>query len=156
MFTCRACSLEGALVNVLSLLAVLTRVFQVNQMRSFDSDVVVDMVVSFSSLPLGVERQALHTPSPAASSTTAAGTSEEEGLHTALFLTLSRWPSCSSPGTSEEEGLAPLPSSSHCRWVLRRKRDRPSSSQRPPVPRRRKDRPSSSHRRCVPHASCQG
>ena len=67
------------------------------------------MVVSFSSLPLGVERQALHPPSPAASSTTAAGTSEEEGLHTALFLTFSRWPSCSSPRTSEEEGLAPPP-----------------------------------------------
>ena len=28
-----------------------------------------------------MERQALHPPSPAASSTTAAGTSEEEGLH---------------------------------------------------------------------------
>ena len=40
------------------------------------------MVVSFSSLPLGVGRKALHTPSPATSSTTAAGTSEEEGLHT--------------------------------------------------------------------------
>ena len=73
------------------------------------------MVVSFSSLSLGVERQALHRPRPAASSATAAGTSEEEGLHTALFLTFSRWPSTSSPGTSEEEGLAPLPSSSHCR-----------------------------------------
>ena len=40
------------------------------------------MVVSFSSLPLGVGRKALHPPSPAASSTTAAGTSEDEGLHT--------------------------------------------------------------------------
>ena len=98
------------------------------------------MVVSFSSLPLGVEGQALHHPSPAASSTTAAGTSEEEGLHTALFLTFSRWPSTSSPGTSEEEGLAPLPSSSQRRWV----------------PRRRRDRPCSSHRRCVLHAYGRG
>ena len=39
------------------------------------------MVVSFVSLPLGVGRKALHLPSPAASSTTAAGTFEEEGLH---------------------------------------------------------------------------
>ena len=123
---------------------------------SICSDVVVDMVVSFSSLPLGVERQALHLPSPAASSTTASGTSEEEGLHTALFLTLSRWPSTSSPGTSEEEGLAPLPSSSHCRWVLRRRRDRPSSSQSQRVLPRRKNRPSSSHRRCVLHAYGRG
>ena len=118
--------------------------------------VVCPIVVSFMSLPLGVERQALHPPSPAASSTTTASTSEEEGLHTALFLTFSRWPSTSSPGTSEEEGLAPLPSSSHCRWVLRRRRGRPSSSQRPRVPRRRKDRPSSSHRRCVLHEYGQG
>ena len=39
------------------------------------------VVVSFIALPLGVERKALHPPSPGASSTTAAGTSEEEGLH---------------------------------------------------------------------------
>ena len=33
------------------------------------------------ALPLGVGRKALHLPSPAASSSTTAGTSEEEGLH---------------------------------------------------------------------------
>ena len=33
------------------------------------------------ALPLGVGRMALHFPSPAASLTMAAGTSEEEGLH---------------------------------------------------------------------------
>ena len=181
----RACSLENALVNVLSLPAVLTRAFQVvfggthmvsrfchflvGRTRSPDfvilsffaeSTVRVGLVhlVVFGERLLvvrltgGGETGSPPPPSPTASSTTAAGTSEEEGLHTTLFLTFSRWPSCSSPGTSEEEGLAPLPSSSHCQWVPRRKRDMQSSSQRPPVPRRRKDRPSSSHRRCVLHA----
>ena len=86
-------------------------------------------------------------PSPTASSSAAAGTSEEEGLHTTLFLTFSRWPSCSTPGTSEEEGLAPLPSSSHCRFVPRRERDRPSPSHQRRLPQRRRDRPSSSQQR---------
>ena len=39
------------------------------------------VVVSFMALPLEVGRKALRPPSPAASSTTAVGTSEEEGLH---------------------------------------------------------------------------
>ena len=71
-------------------------------------------------VPLGVERKALRLPSPTASSTTAAGISEEEGLHTCplphnlsgnlgggrigtspFLLTL---PVC----TSEEEGQALL------------------------------------------------
>ena len=55
--------------------------FQMLISRQTLRQVVVDMVVSFSSLPLGVERKALHPSSPAASSTTTAGTSEEEGLH---------------------------------------------------------------------------
>ena len=62
----------------------------------------------FLALPLGVGRKA-HPSSPAASSSTAAGTSEEEGLHAYPLPHISRWPSTSSPGTSEEEGLAPSP-----------------------------------------------
>ena len=46
-----------------------------------------------------------------------------------LFLTSSVCASTMSLCSSEEEGLAPLPSSSQCRGVLRRRRDRPSSSQ---------------------------
>ena len=83
-----------------------------------------------------------------------------------LFLTSSV---CTSPltlRTTEEEGLAPLPSSSQCRGVLRRRRDwlsssycrfvprrdkdRPSPSQLRRLPRRRRDRPSSSQCRYVP------
>ena len=59
----------------------------------------------FSGTPLGVERQALHSPGPAASSTTAASTSKEEGLHAAVFLTTSASTSATSLCTSEEEGL---------------------------------------------------
>ena len=43
---------------------------------------LMSLLVVSLSLPLGVERKALRPPSPTASSTTAAGTSEEEGLHT--------------------------------------------------------------------------
>ena len=39
------------------------------------------MVVCVLALPLGVGRQALHHPSPAATSALAAASSEEEGLH---------------------------------------------------------------------------
>ena len=42
-----------------------------------------------------------------------------------------------------------LPSSSHCRGVLRRRRDRPSSSQRRRVLRRRRDKPASSYSRAL-------
>ena len=84
-------------------------------------------------------------PSPTASSSTTAGTSEEEGLHTTLFLTCSRWPSCSTPGTSEEEGLAPLLSSSHCRYVPRRERDRAFSLTSTAATSEEEDRTSSSH-----------
>ena len=66
----------------------------------------------------------------------------------ALFLTSSVCTSMSLC-SSEEEGLAPLPSSSQCRGVLRRRRDRPSSSQFRRVLRRARDRPSSSQCRCV-------
>ena len=65
----------------------------------------------------------------------------------ALFLTSSVCTSALSPCSTEEEGLAPLPSSSHCRGVLRRRRDRPSSSYCRYVPRREKDRPSPSQQR---------
>ena len=60
-----------------------------------------------------------------------------------LFLTSSVCTSTLSPCSSEEEGLAPLPSSSHCRGVLRRRRDRPSSSYCRSVPLRENDKPSS-------------
>ena len=70
-----------------------------------------DLCVRFSSLPLGVKGQALHPPSLAASSATAAGTSEEEGLHTAVFLTFWGGRIGTSPflltmpvSTSEEKG----------------------------------------------------
>ena len=54
----------------------------------------------------------------------------------ALFLASSACTSSSSLCSSEEEGLAPLPSSSQCRGVLRRTRDRSSSSHCRSVPRR--------------------
>ena len=46
---------------------------------------VLSLVECFSSFPLGV-RQALHLPSPVASSSTAVSTSEEEGLHASPLL----------------------------------------------------------------------
>ena len=52
-----------------------------------------------------MERQALHPPSPASSSASTVASSEEEGLHTALFLTTSASTSATSLCTSEEEGL---------------------------------------------------
>ena len=48
---------------------------------------------------------ALHSSSTLASSTTAMSTSEEEGLHAALFLTSSASTSATSLCSSEEEGL---------------------------------------------------
>ena len=67
----------------------------------------------------------------------------------ALFLTSSVCSPAMSLRSSEEEGLAPLPSSSQCRGVLRRRRDRPTSSQFRRVLRRWRDRPSSSQCRYV-------
>ena len=54
------------------------------------------------------------------------GSSEEEGLHAPLFLASSASSSAASLCTSVEEGLHLRPSSSHCRFVPRRERDRPS------------------------------
>ena len=68
--------------------------------EGFDASVVRWLCVS-----LGVERQALHPPSPASSSASTVASSEEEGLHTALFLTTSASTSATSLCTSEEEGL---------------------------------------------------
>ena len=82
---------------------------------------VVDMIVSFFITPTGGGETGSPPPKFGGFVNDGRGYFEEEGLHTALFLTSSRWPSCSSPGTSEEEGLAPFPSSSHCRWILRRR-----------------------------------
>ena len=67
----------------------------------------------------------------------------------ALFLTSSVCSPAISLRSSEEEGLAPLPSSSQCRGVLRRRRDRPSSSQIWRVHRRGRVGPSSSQCRYV-------
>ena len=62
----------------------------------------------------------------------------------ALFFTSSVCSPAISLCSSEEEGLAPLPSSSQCRGVLRRRRDRPTSSHIRRVLRRGRDRPSAS------------
>ena len=61
---------------------------------------------------------------------------ERQTLHSSTSVCTSTMSLCS----SAEEGLAPLPSSSHCREVLRRRRDIRRL-------RRRRDRPSSSQRR---------
>ena len=108
---------------------------------------------------------ALHPPSSSASSSTAPGTSEGEGLHArplphmfdgyinvvAVFFGGGRI--ALRPSSSQlrrvPRGRRDRPSSSRCWWLPRRGRDRPSSSQCRCVLRRRRDRPSSSQRRYV-------
>ena len=90
---------------------------------------VLFFVERFSSLHLEVGRQALHPTCPAASSATVASTSEGEGLHA------DRLPHSVCEYIFDVSvffggrGTALNPSSSHCGWVLRRRRDRPFSSQ---------------------------
>ena len=86
-------------------------------------------VERFSSLHLGVGRQALHPTCPAASSAIVASTSEGEGLHAdPLPHSLCEYIFDVSVFFGGR-GTALNPSSSHCRWVLRRRRDRSFSSQ---------------------------
>ena len=94
-------------------------------------------------------RKALHPSSPAASSSTTAGTSEEEGLHARPLPRILEVAFNVVSGDLGGGRIALRPSSSQCRCVPRRERDRPSSSQRRCLPRRRRDRPSSSHFRYV-------
>ena len=96
----------------------------------------------------GVGRQALHPSSPPATSTLAATSSEEEGLHARpLPHTFGEY-FCVDAAYYGGGRIGTLPSSSQWRGVLRRRRDRPSSSQFQRVLRRGRDRPSPSQRRC--------
>ena len=63
----------------------------------------------FSKIPLGVGRQALHHPSQRLRQRRPRVLRRKRDCTPALFLTLLRWPSTSSPGTLEEDGLAPSP-----------------------------------------------
>ena len=98
---------------------------------------------------LGVGRQALHPPSPPATSALAATSSEEEGLHARpLPHTFGEY-FCVDAAYHGGGRIGTLPSSSQWRGVLRRRRDRPFSSQFRRVLRRGRDRPSPSQRRYV-------
>ena len=100
--------------------------------------------------PPGVERQALHPPVHWPLLRVSWLHRRKRDCTPTLFLTSSVCTSSLTLRTTEEEGLAPLPFSSQCRGVLRRRRDRPSSSYCRFVPRRERDRPSPSQQRRLP------